>query len=126
QDDDAAARDGVAAEQAGAREARRALRMYPVRLLLDLVPVLLVERREVPGAGGAAAGLSLADRQPRPGADGAARQPRGSVQALSLPHDHELRESLSEGAQSGQGDRRDQEADGGTAGGLACTKRSSM
>ncbi len=46
-------------------EARRALRMHPVRLLLDVVPVLLVERRPLSGPGGAAPGLPLADRQPR-------------------------------------------------------------
>ena len=43
-------------------EARRALRVHPVRLLLDLVPELLVERRPLSRPGGAAAGLSLADR----------------------------------------------------------------
>ena len=48
--------------------------------------------------------------------DGAARQPRGPVQALSLPHHHELRQDLPEGPQSGQGDRRDQEDDGGAQG----------
>ena len=43
-------------------EARRALRVHPVRLLLDLVPELLVERRPLSRPGRAAAGLSLADR----------------------------------------------------------------
>ena len=38
----------------------------------------------------------------------AARQCRRSVPALSLPHDHELRQGLPEGAQSGEGHRRDQ------------------
>ena len=37
---------------------------------------------------------------------------RGPVQALPLPHDHELRQDLPEGAQPGQGDRRDQENGG--------------
>src|SRR6185437_13934429 len=70
-------------------------------------------------AGGAAAGLSLADRQPRPGAGRATRQSRGSVQALSLPYHHELHQCLPEGPQSGQSDRRDKEADGRAAGGLS-------
>ena len=35
--------------------------MHPLRLLLDLVPVLLVERRPLSRSGGPAAGLSLAD-----------------------------------------------------------------
>jgi succinate dehydrogenase / fumarate reductase iron-sulfur subunit len=36
----------------------------------------------------------------------------GPLQALSLPHDHELRPGLPEGAEPGQGHRRDQEDDG--------------
>src|SRR5437868_14386817 len=89
--------------------------MHPVRLLLDLMPELLVERRPLSGAGRAAAGLSLADRQPRRSDRRASRQSRGSVPPLSLPHDHELRQGLSEASEPGQGDRRDQEDDGRAA-----------
>ena len=39
-------------------------------------------------------------------------RPRGPVQALPLPHDHELRPGLPEGAEPGQGHRRDQGDDG--------------
>ena len=46
------------------REARRALRVHPVRLLLDLVPELLVERRALSRSRGAAAGRPL-DRSTR-------------------------------------------------------------
>ena len=63
------------------------------------------------GPGDPAPGLSLARRQPRRGDRRAARPARGPVPALSLPHDHELRERLPQGPQPGQGDRRDQEAD---------------
>ncbi len=66
--------------------------------------------------GRAAAGLSLDRRQPRRGDRRAARRSRGPVPALSLPHHHELRQGLPEGPQPGQGDRRDQEADGRPAG----------
>ena len=93
------------------REARRALRMHPVLLLLDQLPELLVERRPLPRPRGPAPGLSLARRQPRRGDRRAARPARGPVPALPLPHDHELRERLPQGPQPGQGDRRDQEAD---------------
>ena len=44
-------------------QARWALRVHPVRLLLDVLPVLLVERRPLPRPRRAAAGLSLADRR---------------------------------------------------------------
>ena len=40
-----AAGEGMAAVAGGAVEARRPLRVHPVRLLLDVVPELLVERR---------------------------------------------------------------------------------
>src|SRR5690606_27711922 len=94
------------------------LRVHPVRVLLDLVPLLLVERRKVPGPRHPAAGLSLADRQPPRGYGRAARQPRGPVQALPLPHHHELLQDLPQGAQPGKGDRRDQEDDARAKGGL--------
>ena len=56
------------------------------------------------------------DRQPRRGDRRAARQSRGPVPALSLPHHHELRQGLPEGPQPRQGDRRDQAEDGRAAG----------
>ena len=69
-----------------------------------------------PRPGRAAAGQPLAHRQPRRGDRRAARQSRGPVPALSLPHHHELRQGLPEGPQPRQGDRRDQEDDGRAAG----------
>ena len=45
----------------------------------------------------------------------AARQSRGPVPALSLPHHHELRQGLPEGPKPGQGDRQDQKGDGRAA-----------
>jgi hypothetical protein len=59
-DHHADAAEGMAAEPRGPREARRPLRVHPVRLLLDLVPELLVERRPLSRPRRAAAGLSLA------------------------------------------------------------------
>ena len=50
-------------------EARRPLRVHPVRLLLDLVPELLVELRPLSRPGRPAAGLSL-DRDSRDEATG--------------------------------------------------------
>ena len=60
----------MAADAGGALEARRALRVHPVRLLHDLVPELLVERRPLPRPRRPAAGLSLADRFSRDEATG--------------------------------------------------------
>ena len=61
---DADAREGMAAEPRGPREARRALRVHPVRLLLDLLPELLVELRPLSRPGRAAAGQPLARSTP--------------------------------------------------------------
>ena len=58
---------GVEAEPRGPPEARRPLRVHPVRLLLDRVPELLVEQRALPRSGRAAAGRPLAAGQPRRG-----------------------------------------------------------
>src|SRR5262245_10732193 len=90
--------------------------MHPVRLLLDRVPELLVELRALPRTGGAAAGGALARRLARREHRRAARQSRGSVPDLPLPHHHELRQGLSQEPQSRQGDRRHQTQAGRTAG----------
>ncbi len=67
--------EGVEAVAGGPRQARRPLRVHPVRLLHHLVPELLVERREVPRPRGPAAGAPLAGRHPRRGDRRAARRP---------------------------------------------------
>src|SRR6516165_10810258 len=86
--------------------------MHPVRLLLDLVSELLVEQRSLSRARSAAAGAALARRQPRRGNRRAARQSRGLLPPLPLPHDHELCQCLPQAPQSRQGHRRDQAHDG--------------
>mmetsp|Transcript_3237 Transcript_3237/g.9511 ORF Transcript_3237/g.9511 Transcript_3237/m.9511 type:complete len:359 (-) Transcript_3237:25-1101(-) len=93
----------------GPQEAGRHVRVHPLRVLLDVVPELLVERGLVPGPRGAHAGLPLdrgfAGRLPRGAPRGAGRR----VQALPLPHHHELLQDVPEAPQPGQGHRRDQE-----------------
>src|SRR5580692_12652983 len=89
--------------------------MHPLRLLLDVVAELLVERRPLSWARGPASGLSLAYRFPRRSPGRAARQSRGPVPSLSLPHDHELRPNLPKEPESGQGDRSYQRDDGSAA-----------
>src|ERR1700724_382719 len=90
--------------------------MHPVRLLLDLLPKLLVERRPLSWSRRPAASLSLHPRQPRRGGRRAPRQSRGPVPALPLPHHHELRQGLPEEPQSRRGNRRAENEDGRTAG----------
>ena len=96
-------------------ELERPVRMHPVRLLLDRLPVVLVEPGQVRRPGGPAAGLPLHRRQPRPGHQRAARQSGRPVPAVPLPHHHELRRRLPEGPQSDRGHRQDQDADGQAA-----------
>ena len=116
QDRDADAGEGMEAEPRGPRQARRHVRMHPVRLLLDLVPELLVEFGPLSRAGGAAAGQPLGAGQPRRSDRRTARQSRGPVPALPLPHHHELLEGLPEGPQPGEGNRHVEEGDGRPAG----------
>ena len=80
-----------------------------------VLPELLVERRPLSRACGPAAGLSLAHQLARRSAGRAARQSRGPVPPLSLPHDHELRPDLPQGPEPGQGDRPHQGDDGRAA-----------
>ena len=115
-DSPAAAGWRAAAKPRGAREAGRAVGVHPVLLLLHRVPELLVERRPLSGSGGAVAGVSLDRRLARRAHRRAAGCAGGSVQAVSLPHDHELHRHLPEGAEPGEGDRRDQAVDRRAAG----------
>ncbi len=59
-------------------------------------PRLLVERRPLSGPGGAVAGVSVDRRLTRRGDRPAAGRAGGSVQAVSLPHDHELHRCVPE------------------------------
>ena len=63
----AAAGKGAPAVARGPRGTRRTVRMHPVRVLLDGVPVVLVEPGQVRRPRGVARRLSLHRRQPRPG-----------------------------------------------------------
>ena len=76
------------------RQARRALRVHPLRLLLDRLPELLVEFGPLPWPGGAAAGLSLDRGLARRGDGRAGRLCRRSLPALPLPYDPELLQGL--------------------------------
>ena len=106
------ARERAPAVPRRARRAERPVRVHPVRQLLDQLPQLLVEPRQVRRPGRPAAGLPLHRRQPRPGHRRPARQPGRPVPAVPLPHHHELRGRLPQGPEPHQGDRQDQGTDG--------------
>ena len=95
-----------------ARRARRPVRVHPVRLLLDVLPVVLVEPGQVRRPGRPAASLPLHRRLARRSDRRAPGQPGRPVPPVPLPLDHELRRRLPEGPEPEQGDRQDQ----GTAG----------
>ena len=99
-------------ERLQSRRAERALRVHLVRLLLDILPVVLVEPRQVRRSGRPPAGLPLHRRYARPGDLRAARQPRGSVPPVPLSHDHELRRCVPKGPQPDAGYQQDQGAYG--------------
>ena len=76
----------------------RTLRVHPVRLLQHLVPLLLVEWRQVPGARRADAGLPLDHRLQGQQHQGAPGQAQGPLLCLPVPHHHELHQNLPKGA----------------------------
>ena len=80
--------------------------------LLDVLPELLVELRPLPRPGHPAARLPLDHRLARRGDRRTARRSRRPVQALPLPHDHELHPDLPQGPEPGESHRRDQETAG--------------
>ena len=110
----AGAGKGMAAIARGASQTRWPLRMHSLRLLLDVLSELLVAGRPLPGSGGSPPGLSLARRLTRRGAGRAVDNLEDPFR-LYVPHDHELRQDLPQGAEPRQGDHRDQIDDGRAA-----------
>src|ERR1700680_4732889 len=90
--------------------------MHSMRLLLHRLPELLVEQRAFSRPGRGVAVLPLARRFARRGRGRAARSARGSLPALSLPHDPKLLEGLPERIEPREGDRRGQKNDGRASG----------
>jgi hypothetical protein len=107
--DETAAREGAPAVARRARRAERPVRVHPVRELLDQLPELLVEPRQVrrarPAAAGPTASSPTAATRPPPERPG---QPRRPVPPVRWPHDHELRRRLPERPNPTEGDRQDQ------------------
>src|ERR1700761_529630 len=103
---------GVSSEQGRTAEAGRAVRGHPVRVLLDLVPLVLVERGGVPGPRHPPAVVSVAGRLPRRAQGQPQGGPRQLDEPLPLPHHPQLHPDLPQGPEPGPGDCRDQEGDG--------------
>jgi hypothetical protein len=99
---------GTPAVAGRARRAGRPVRVHPVRLLLDLLPVVLVESGQVRRPGRPAASLPLHRRLARRSHQRAPGQPGRPVPPVPLPLDHELHGRVPEGPESEQGDRQDQ------------------
>lgn len=83
--------------------------MYPVCLLLHILPLVLVEQRRVPGPSRAASILPLASRFARRTQRGTQSDARQQYESIPVPHDYELRTNLSQGVKSGKSDCRDKE-----------------
>lgn len=76
-----------------------AVRVYSVRLLFDLVPVVLVEPGQVHRPGWPAGRVSLPDRQSRYRNQRAPGRPERCFQRIPLSQHYELRQCVSEGAE---------------------------
>ena len=86
--------------------------MHPLRLLLDILPLILVEQRRVPRPRRPLAILPLARRFPRRAQDREERDAGQQHEFVPVPHDPELLEDVSKGVESREGDCGDQEDDG--------------
>ncbi|KAF5328277.1 hypothetical protein D9611_014762 [Ephemerocybe angulata] len=90
QNDNPATNGGAPPVARGPQEARRALRVHPLRVLLDVVPVVLVEPGRVPRPRRPHAGVPLdrrLARHPRPGAQG---EDAERYEHVSVPYDLQL------------------------------------
>lgn len=103
---------GIPTEQGGPEKAGRSVRVHSLRLLLNIVPLLLVERRGVPWTRDPAPVLQMVDRLPRR-EEVRAKGGSGQLHELvPLPHDSQLHEDLPQGSQPRSCHCRDQEGDG--------------
>lgn len=103
---------GVPAEQGGPEEAGRPVRVHPVRVLLDFVPVVLVELGGVPRPGHPAAVVPVAGRLARREDGRAPGRPQQLDEPVPLPHHPQLHPDLPQGSQPWSGHCPDQEGDG--------------
>ena len=86
--------------------------MHSLRLLLDILPLVLVEQRRIPRSRRPAAVVPLAGRLPRRAQGGAEGDAGQQHEPVPLPHHPQLLADVPERAESRQGDRGDQEDDG--------------
>lgn len=87
----------ISAGCAGSQNLGRIVRVHFVCVLLDFVPIVLVELGQILGPGRADAGLPMDHRFARRCGRGAIGPSTRSVQRVPLPHDHELHQNMSKG-----------------------------
>mmetsp|Transcript_32351 Transcript_32351/g.100887 ORF Transcript_32351/g.100887 Transcript_32351/m.100887 type:complete len:289 (+) Transcript_32351:285-1151(+) len=107
---EAEGRQGVLPEQGGPRQARRHVRVHPLRLLHDLLPVVLVEPRVLLGPRRVDAGIPVDCGLSRSVHGGEACLGQRHHEALPLPRHHELHQLLPQGPRPREGHRPPQGA----------------
>ena len=95
-----------------AKEVGWSLRMHLVRMLLNFLPVILVEQRSISWTCNSASVLPLASRLSRRAHSRAEGGAGEQHELVPMPHYSELLKDMSEGVEPGQGNCRDQEEHG--------------
>lgn len=103
---------GIPTKQGGPPKAGRSVRVHSLRLLLDVMSVVLVERGGVPRSRRPATVIPLARRLTRRAHRRAQVETRKLHESVPMPHYSQLHSGLSQGPEPRKGDRRDQEGDG--------------
>jgi hypothetical protein len=86
--------------------------MHPLCLLLNILPLLLVEQRAIPRPSDSPPVIQMAQRLPRRTHRRAKGSPRQQHELVPMPHHLELQQDVSEGIESRESNCGDQEEHG--------------
>ena len=103
---------GIPAEQGRPPKARRSVRVHSLRLLLDVMPLILVELGGVPGPRYPPPVIPLDYRLPRRAQGRAQGRPRQLHEPIPMPHDSQLHADMPQGPEPRSGHRSDPEGAG--------------
>lgn len=117
---------GIPTEQGGPEKAGRSVRVHSLRLLLNVVPLLLVELRGVPRTRDSAPVVQVVGRLPRREVGRAKGGPGQLHELVPLPHNSQLHEDLPQGSEPRSCHRGDQEGDGDLNGLLEAIKQNTV